>query len=68
MPLNILKMLFNILTFHSNISGVYLWVFMISLFEINVKGFLLKHVKRLLYMVKITEWNNWQLVQDIGHF
>ena len=48
------KVLFNIITFHSYISGMYFGCFVIILVEINVKVFLWKCAKRLLYMVKIT--------------
>ena len=39
-------MLFHIVTFHSFTSGVYFWVSMIILVEINLKGFLWKCVKK----------------------
>ena len=39
-------MLFNIITFHFYIHGVYFSVFMIILVEINVKGFLGKWAKK----------------------
>ena len=40
-------MLFNIITFHFYIPGVYFFVvFMIILVEINVKGFLCKCAKK----------------------
>ena len=28
----------------------------------------LEMLRRLFYMVKITEWNNWPFLKDIGHF
>ena len=40
-----LNMLFNIVTFHSYISGMYLGV-LIILLELNMKGFLWKCVKK----------------------
>ena len=40
------KMLFNIITFHFYIPGVYFSVFMIILVEISVKGFLWKCAKK----------------------
>ena len=39
-------MLFNIITFHFHIPGVYFSVFMIILVEINVQGFLWKCAKK----------------------
>ena len=39
-------MLFNIITFHFCIPGVYFFGFMIILVEINVKGFLWKCAKK----------------------
>ena len=43
----ILKMLFNIITFHFCIPGVYFsFGFMIILVDINVKGFLWKSAKK----------------------
>ena len=51
-------MLFNIITFHFYIPGVYFFGFYDHLVEMHVQGFFGNVLKRLLYMVKITKGAN----------
>ena len=63
-------MFFNILTSHCYISGVYFGGFVIILVEINVEASVSfgNVLKRLLYMVKLREWDNYRIVKDTGQF